>query len=117
MNEKQKMLAQGVIIAVEGVILANEIPHAIIIQPTGIIWSMAQSIKRERERERESNVLEEHVREWQVIGRTCKANFRGKVVDDCTSQGRAQHLTLASKPRSLNSPKMTQGGACMIQGI
>ena len=37
MNEKQKILAQGVIIAVEGVILANEIPHAIIIQPTGII--------------------------------------------------------------------------------
>jgi len=38
-------------------------------------------------------------------------------VDDCTSQGQAQHLTLATKPRSLNIPKMTQGGACMMQGI
>lgn len=46
MNEKKKIPAQGVIIAVEGVILANKIPHA-IIQPTGIIWSMPQSTERE----------------------------------------------------------------------
>lgn len=56
MNEKKKIPAQGVIIAVEGVILANKIPHA-IIQPTGIIWSMPQST------ERESSVPEEHMRE------------------------------------------------------